>query len=122
MSVPAVGAHTIGVYVDWECKIVEFDETNNISGPASYEVVGPDLTISSLSVEAPPAVNQPFTMTKWQHGSAAAPLSAFPSTASLPPWIPSLAAGATKLTKTLTVSNNRPFGDCYADYIIPRRQ
>ncbi len=91
----------------------------------SYEVVGPDLTISSLSVEAPPAVNQPFTMTAELANTGSAAAGAFKvqfsvdSIAYPPVDVASLAAGATKtVTKTLTVSNYADHSvTAYADYL-----
>ncbi len=120
LSVPAVGPHTIGAYVDWECKITELDETNNISGPASYEVVGPDLKINALSVAVPPAVNQPFTMTAEVANLGSAAAGSFKvqfsvdSIAYPPVDVASLAAGAaTTVTKSLNVTNWADlFGDC----------
>jgi len=58
------GEHTVYVVADYDCTYTESDETNNISDPVTFEVIQPDLTVTSLAVEpANPAVNAPVTMT-----------------------------------------------------------
>ncbi len=87
-------------------------QSNNKTGPVPFQVGYSDLEITSLTVEPPLAVNQPFTMTAVVANTDAAAAGAFKVQFSVdaiaypPVDVAGLAAGATKtVTKTLTVTD-----------------
>ena len=105
------GSHTVYAVVDDRCGR-ELHDDNNKTGPVAFQVGYPDLEITSLSVEPPAAVNQPFTMTAVVANTDIAAAGAFKvqfsvdSIAYPPADVASLPAGVTRIvTKTLTVTD-----------------